>query len=406
MRIRKPDGMTIFSAIQSLVNSGHFDEATELADALVISAKAGGTSLGLVEAYQQRALVYFARGRTTRAMADAQSAIEGARDAHEVGDPLVHGILAWCLVNRGAHDLAALVLHEVSRWSDADRTGPVAPDQESLMAWYHLPRGCLLLASGDPAAALDEFKSAGRLGDGPSRSSMLLLPWRLLSAIAECELGNRESALRLVNTELTAACELGFPGPIGRALRVLVSVDPEIDAPTYLRAAVALLRTSGMELELASARLDMGRALVAVDDLTGARDQLRLARDLAHRCDVAPLEEAIRTQLAAIGARPRRPAATGREALTQAELRIAMLAADGVSNRVIAESVFLSKDTVDWHLRNVYRKLGVHSRTRLAEVLSDLAASYSRVPSDDERAALHSGGPPGSTDFPRRGDRI
>jgi DNA-binding CsgD family transcriptional regulator len=65
------------------------------------------------------------------------------------------------------------------------------------------------------------------------------------------------------------------------------------------------------------------------------------------------------------GARPRRPSVTGVESLTPTELRVAGLAAEGNSNREIAEQTFVSRNTVAWHLRNIYRKLQVESREQL-----------------------------------------
>jgi len=70
-------------------------------------------------------------------------------------------------------------------------------------------------------------------------------------------------------------------------------------------------------------------------------------------------------ELTAAGARPRRRAITGVEALTATELRVARMAAEGLANREIAELMFLSRNTIAWHLRNVYRKLQVESRDQV-----------------------------------------
>jgi DNA-binding CsgD family transcriptional regulator len=71
----------------------------------------------------------------------------------------------------------------------------------------------------------------------------------------------------------------------------------------------------------------------------------------------------------AAGARPRRDAATGREALTVRESQVAGLAAQGMSNREIAEALFVTVKTVEWHLKHAYRKLGVSSRRELGNAL-------------------------------------
>ena len=81
------------------------------------------------------------------------------------------------------------------------------------------------------------------------------------------------------------------------------------------------------------------------------------------------LEDEALGELRATGARPRRRLASGAGALTPSERRIAELAAAGQQNREIAEALFVTTATVEYHLRNAYRKLGITSRTQLAEAL-------------------------------------
>ena len=91
--------------------------------------------------------------------------------------------------------------------------------------------------------------------------------------------------------------------------------------------------------------------------------------DLAHACGATALAEHARTELAATGVRPRRAARTGRDALTASELRVAELAASGMTNRAIAQSLFVTQRTVETHLGHAYQKLGHSSRERLAQQL-------------------------------------
>ena len=98
-----------------------------------------------------------------------------------------------------------------------------------------------------------------------------------------------------------------------------------------------------------------------------ARSQLGIGLDLAHHCGAIGVEAEIHEELTAAGARARRHAITGVESLTPTELRVAQLAAEGLSNREIAELIFVLRNTIAWHLGNIYRKLQVDSRELVKE---------------------------------------
>jgi DNA-binding NarL/FixJ family response regulator len=123
------------------------------------------------------------------------------------------------------------------------------------------------------------------------------------------------------------------------------------------------------KLERARSLAALGVALRDGGQPVAARDPLRDALDLAHRCGAPALAEEILAELRAAGARPRRLATTGAGALTRSERRVAELAAAGRQNKQIAAELFVTLDTVEYHLRNTYRKLGITSRTRLAGAL-------------------------------------
>jgi DNA-binding CsgD family transcriptional regulator len=90
---------------------------------------------------------------------------------------------------------------------------------------------------------------------------------------------------------------------------------------------------------------------------------------VAHRWGARRIAGRARAELVAAGAKPRRDAITGRDALTASELRVARLAAEGKTNRQIAQSLFITTKTASAHLSRVYRKLGVTRRNQLAEAL-------------------------------------
>lgn len=160
------------------------------------------------------------------------------------------------------------------------------------------------------------------------------------------------------------------------------------DDIALLREAVSLLDLSGEPIERARAHADLGAALRRAGRPVEAREPLRVAVDLAHRFGAAVLEEHALAELRAAGARPRRRAVTGPGALTRSERRIAELAAGGRLNREIAEALVVTLATVEYHLRNAYRKLGIRSRNQLAHALA--------APRTDVSATVHIRIPRGS----------
>jgi DNA-binding CsgD family transcriptional regulator len=93
----------------------------------------------------------------------------------------------------------------------------------------------------------------------------------------------------------------------------------------------------------------------------------------ADRAGATALAQEAREELVATGARPRRPRLTGRDALTASELRVASRAAQGHTNREIAQLLFVTVKTVETHLANAYRKLGITSRAQLPSMLDTSA---------------------------------
>jgi DNA-binding CsgD family transcriptional regulator len=140
-----------------------------------------------------------------------------------------------------------------------------------------------------------------------------------------------------------------------------------------LEEAVAVLTGSPAKLEHAKARTDLGAALRRANRRSEAREQLRHALELATICGALPLAARAETELLATGARPRRIALSGLESLTPSERRFAEMAAEGPTNREIAQALFVTPRTVEVHLSSVYRKLGIRSRSQLSTALAEPA---------------------------------
>jgi DNA-binding NarL/FixJ family response regulator len=174
------------------------------------------------------------------------------------------------------------------------------------------------------------------------------------------ELGTAQ-ARRLAAEELKLA---RTPRAIGIAMRAAAG-----DDVARLREATEMLDATEARLERARAHTALGAALRRAGDDIAARDPLRLAVDLAHRCGAIALEEQALAELRATGAKPRRRLTSGAGSLTPSERRIAELAASGRLNREIADHLVVTLATVEYHLRNAYRKLGIASRRELATAL-------------------------------------
>jgi DNA-binding CsgD family transcriptional regulator len=138
----------------------------------------------------------------------------------------------------------------------------------------------------------------------------------------------------------------------------------------HLRAAVALSESGPFRPEAARCLLALGAHLRRSGRRAEAREPLRRALDLAGQIGARPLQSQAETELRACGARPRSLSCTGVESLTPSERRVAELVAAGRSNREVAQALFISRATVETHLRSVFRKLDVASRDQLAPLLS------------------------------------
>ena len=180
-----------------------------------------------------------------------------------------------------------------------------------------------------------------------------------------------DQARELADAELTLANQAGTPRAIGVAQRTVALVSGSDDAVEQIRGALEVLEGSPARLEHAATLVELGAALRREGHRREAREPLREGLDLATRCGAVAIGERAQTELAAAGARPRRLELTGVESLTPSERRISTMASEGLSNPQIAQSLFLTRRTVEMHLTNAYRKLDISSREDLPGALSE-----------------------------------
>lgn len=223
-----------------------------------------------------------------------------------------------------------------------------------------------LLAEGRADEALtrsDHYaESVGRL------VNPAWVPWRSLKATALDHLGRTDEGIALAEEELVHARAWGAPGTVGRSLRILGTLRRE-DGLTNLEESVLVLEDSPARLELAKSLAALGALRRRQRQPTEAREPLQRALELAERCGASGLVAQTRTELHASGSRPRPTALAGTESLTASEKRVAALAAEGLTNRDIAQRLFVTPKTVEVHLSASYRKLGITSRRDLASTL-------------------------------------
>jgi len=180
-------------------------------------------------------------------------------------------------------------------------------------------------------------------------------------------LGRTDEARRQVEEAVSLARGYHCARALGIALRVNGLVDGSVE---LLREAVTVLEPTPARLELARTVVDLGAALRRANQRVAAREELQRGMDLAHRCGADALVDRSRDELAAGGARPRVPVVTGADALTPSERRIAQMAAEGLTNRDIAQALFVTTKTVETHLGNTYRKLTITNRAGITAAMA------------------------------------
>jgi DNA-binding CsgD family transcriptional regulator len=246
-----------------------------------------------------------------------------------------------------------------------------------MLAPWHEALGRLALAERRDGDALEHFVAWRGVLAGVENPACFAA-WRSATALALASLGRTAEAEELAREELRLARRFGAPRAISTALRALghVGVHADLELPLIqLEEAVALAADSEARLELARAQLELGTMLRRVGRRSDAGRALGDALELARECGARLLEERALEELEVAGARVQRAALRGADALSPSERRVVALAIEGLSNRQIAEALFVTRKAVEWHLGNAYRKLDVRSRRELPAALGGASES-------------------------------
>ena len=356
---------TYYYAAWTLALCDRLREAANALDAAIADARTHGSALGYGIASCFRSNVYYRTGMLIDAEADARAALGVAR-LQDLGPnlPLATAFLTDALIDQGKLDEASEILARVE---------PAIENADSIAANPLLfSRGRLRLQRGELEPARADLLEVGRRGAAWGARTPAFLPWRSTAATALSRLGRAEEATTLAETELALARAFGAPRALAIALGGAGRLARGQRAIQQLTEASSVLKGSPAQLERARVLVEYGAALRRANRRTAARAQLRDGLLLAERCGATPIAEHARDELAATGARPRR--AEYRHTLTPSERRVAQMAATGLGNREIAQALFVTEKTVEWHLRQAYRKLDVHSRHDLPRALGETEA--------------------------------
>lgn len=368
--LRHHDGVVLVNmAASALAVAGHTGEALETLDTGIARARAAGDGSDFRYLSVLRSHIAFFAGQLVEAEADARSGLnETADEPRTLNNSLAAAVLIDALVERGAVAEAVEVLEdfELDDWAGGDVL---------VEHWVSMARGALRLTEHRPADALKDFVGCGRLLTSNGYVNPGFAEWRAGAVVAYRALGQVGSATALADDNLELARRFGAPRSVALALRVAGRSSSAQQRLEYLAEAADLLQQApDAMLERAHVLAEYGAAL----DRSGLRsDAIGVLKDgleLAARCDAQPLVVAIRRELHLLGVRPRRTATTGRDSLTASETRVAGLAAQGATNREIAQAIFVTTRTVELHLTNAYRKLQVSGRAELAAALDGPSA--------------------------------
>jgi DNA-binding CsgD family transcriptional regulator len=351
--------------IVTLLGLEAFGTLQQLCDDMLRAARRRSAVQELIGVASFWAWALYRCGELADAEVQARWALEHASGIWAI-DALAH--LVETLVERDALDDAAAELR---------RMAPPVASHTVVVAAYLVARGRLRMAQGQGEEALADFLACGERCER-LRIDDTLYQWRPEAAVAHASLGHTAEARRLAREAVQVARGFGRPRALGVALRAAGLAEGGERGLGLLAEAVAALGRSQAPVELARALTDHGAALRRAGQRTQARAQLERGLDLAHHWGARRIARQARAELIAAGAKPRRDAITGRDALTASELRVARLAAAGKSNREIAQELFITTKTASAHLSRAYRKLDVTRRGQLAEALVSKAPTAGR----------------------------
>lgn len=328
----------------------------------MVHSRARGSMMAVATASLLRGASRWAQGRLDEAISDVEQAIDAERYGWRHFLPAAYGVLVTLHVDRGELQVAA---------DCAARLDVAAHAGSAMLAPWHAALGRFAFVERRDADALAHF-DAWRQSVAGVRNPASFAGWRCASARVLSVLGRGDEARALAAEELELARGFGAPRAISSALREVAHTraQGDLEEPiALLTEAVAIAGSSEARLEHCRALLELGTVLRRAGRRTDAGRALGEAVEIARACGARLLQERADAELEVAGTRVQRAARRGADALSPSERRVVALAIEGLSNRQIAEALFVTRKAVEWHLGNAYRKLDVRSRGELAGAL-------------------------------------
>jgi DNA-binding NarL/FixJ family response regulator len=297
-------------------------------------------------------------GRYSAALADAT---EGLRLAEDTGqaNPAAHlrAVLAWLAAVQGREQDCRDAANQTLGHALGQRLGPQAAIAEWALA-------LLDLGTGRRSDACDRLEILAAAGPGEGhRMVAMFAAADLVEAAVRSE---RSAAARAALERLTVWGEhtgTGWAKALAARCHGLVADADEQDS--QFTKALELHASAGRPFDTARTELVYGESLRRRRRRADARKHLRAAHETFEQLGATPWADQARVELLATGETARRRDVDTLNQLTPQELQIARFVAQGTTNRAIAEQLFLSPRTVDYHLRKIFTKLGLTSRHQL-----------------------------------------
>ena len=361
----EPEIAAAATAVMSLVAADEMKAAQHGAERALAIARERGATTELVRGLFLKGFVAWGYGDLPAAEADLRQAIDLARLAGIVPLVLMYtGALLEVLIERDELEAAEKELEALGM---AEGPAPGGP----LLGMLLMTRVHLRAEQGKFEGAVEDYEALASvadntgLGPGPIAS---VSPWAAQVLIA---LGRQDHAREMTDEMMAWAEHWGAPSGIAHVLRAVAVTRDEAEAVKLLERAAAVVDGSPRRLEHALTLLALGTALRRSGRRADARAPLRKAFDLARRCGAARTARRANEELQATGETVRRYTPIGVESLTPSERRVAELAASGMTNRQIAQLLFVTVKTVEAHLSATYHKLDIRSRQELPAALRD-----------------------------------